>query len=176
MWLFSSIPSEVFLQFLWWGHGSVLSLLSLCRSLRVCQFLLCPAGILHNALWVKGSWLGVKMPVFVKLLVQWGVGDTANPKGHFTFWGMWAPFLTFFGLGLSFECDCTSQCWTSGFIFLTAFFFSPVPHTNDSRWLVQYIASVSCFVSMNATLIENQRDDIKANITLSIKWWGMTFT
>lgn len=51
-------------------YTSVLSLMSLCRSLSVCPFLLCPAGMLHNALLVKESWLGVKMPVFVKLLVH----------------------------------------------------------------------------------------------------------
>lgn len=84
-----------------WGHRGILSLMFLCRSLSFCPFLLCPAGMLHNPPLVKESCLALKIPVFVKPLVRWGVGNTSNPEGHFCihfsflFSSIYA-FLTFF--------------------------------------------------------------------------------
>lgn len=130
----------------YWGHHSVLSLLSPCRSLSVCPFLLCPAGMLRKfGLLVKGELVGCENASVCKkktsCALRWR--EHVQPRGNFTFIGTWAPltrtFLAFFFLFRgSFECDCSSPRWTSN---------CPVTRRTDSG------APLSCSVSMNTTSI-----------------------
>lgn len=82
--------------------------------------------MLHNALLVKGELVVCANASVCETSCALRCREHSQPWRTFYFYRnvgtIHSPISNLFGWVLSFECDCSSQCWTCDFSFLTAFF------------------------------------------------------